>query len=169
MNNEEWRPSMVPNYEVSSHGRVRRSTPGRNTYVGRLMAPVTLKIGYLAVGPVVNGKNRTIYVHELVADAFIGPRPEGASINHIDGVKTNNAPSNLEYVTHAQNMRHAANSALMVRGEKHPAHKLTEACVKQLRADRAGGMSFSKLAIKHGISIATAFNVATGKYWSHVK
>jgi hypothetical protein len=168
MSAEEWRPSMVPNYEVSSLGRVRRSAPGRKTYAGRVMAPVVLKIGYVAVSPTVDGRNRTFYIHELVADAFIGPRPSGASVNHIDGVKTNNVPANLEYVTHAENMRHAANAELMVRGEDHPQHKLTEDGVRQLRVDRAGGMSFSKLAAKHGISIATAFNVVNRKYWSHV-
>lgn len=169
MSAEEWHQSMVPNYEVSSLGRVRRSAPGRKTYAGRVMSPVALKIGYLAVAPVVGGKNKTFYVHDLVADAFIGAKPDGASVNHIDGVKTNNVPSNLEYVTHAQNMRHAADNALMVRGERHPGHKLTEDRVKQLRADRAAGLSFSKLAAKHGISIATAFNVATRKYWSHIE
>jgi hypothetical protein len=165
---EEWRKSLAPNYEVSSLGRVRRSTFGRRTYAGRVMRAQLMQIGYLSVRPTVEGKNVAFYVHDLVAAAFIGPKPKGASVNHIDGVKSNNVPSNLEYVTHAENMRHAAESELMVRGECHPGHKLTEESVRQLRADRAGGMSFSKLAAKHGISIATAFNVANRKYWSHV-
>ena len=39
--------------------------------------------------------------------SFVGPRPEGHEINHIDGVKDNNALSNLEYVTPLQNRHHA--------------------------------------------------------------
>lgn len=166
---EEWRSSLAQNYEVSSLGRVRRAAPGRRTYSGRVMKPQLMSVGYLSVRPTVNGENVSFYVHDLVAAAFLGQKPDGASVNHIDGVKTNNVPANLEYVTHAQNMRHAADSALMVRGESHPQHKLTESRVRQLRLDRAGGMSFSKLAAKHGVSIATAFNAANGKNWSHVE
>jgi hypothetical protein len=169
MNTEVWRPSLAPNYEVSDLGRVRRSAPGRRTYAGRVMKPQLMRIGYLSVRPTVAGENVAFYVHDLVAAAFIGPKPPGASVNHIDGAKTNNAPANLEYVTHAENMRHAADAELMVRGEGHPQHKLTEDGVRQVRADRSSGMSFSKLAAKHGISIATAFNVANRKYWSHVE
>ncbi|MEY4713317.1 MAG: hypothetical protein RIS88_2767 [Pseudomonadota bacterium] len=169
MTHEEWRQSLAPNYEVSSLGRVRRAVAGRKTYAGRVMKQQLLSIGYLSVKPTINGKNVSFYVHDLVAAAFIGQKPEGGRVNHIDGVKTNNAPHNLEYVSHAENMRHAAESDLLVRGEDHHAHKLTEDRVRELRADRSGGMSFSKLAKKHGVSIATAFHIAKGHYWSHVE
>jgi hypothetical protein len=160
---------MVPNYEVSSLGRVRRSTPGRRTFAGKLMAAKLLRVGYYVVAPTVDGKNKTFYVHDLVAAAFIGPKPEGLHVNHIDGVKTNNQPCNLEYVSRAGNMAHASRIGLMTRGEEHPQSKLTEQTVIALRNDRAAAMSFSRLARKYGISIATAFNAAQGKTWSHVK
>lgn len=164
---EEWRPCL-PNYEVSDHGRVRRSAPGRKTFVGRVMALATLKIGYLSVAPTIDGKNKTFYVHDLVAGAFLGPRPPGSSVNHIDGDKKNNLPANLEYVSHAGNMRHAAEIGLMVRGEAHGGSKLTEQSVRELRADRAAGLSYSKLAAKHGVAVATAYQIVQRKYWSHV-
>lgn len=164
---ETWR-ACVPNYEVSSAGHVRRSSPGRKTYAGRILRPQLLANGYLSVRPTVEGKNAQFYVHDIVAEAFLGPKPPGLHVNHKDGVKTNNAPENLEYVSRNENMAHAANSGLMVRGESHPASKLTEQSVAALRIDRDAGMSFSKLASKYGISIATAFNVAHGNYWRHV-
>lgn len=46
---------------------------------------------------------RHVSVHSLVARTFLGPRPAGAHIHHIDGDKRNNAPSNLEYVTPTEN------------------------------------------------------------------
>lgn len=165
--NETWK-ECVQGYEVSDCGRVRRSTPGRRTFAGRLMKLQLLAIGYYAVRPTVCGRNKGFYVHDLVAAAFIGPKPKGASVNHIDGDKTNNSASNLEYVTHAGNMAHAAAAGLMVKGEKHPASKLTEDSVRQLRLDRDNGMSFSRLAKKHGISTSTAFQIVTRKYWSHI-
>lgn len=41
--------------------------------------------------------------HELIAAAWIGPRPDGNEIDHIDGNTKNNKPSNLEYVTPLEN------------------------------------------------------------------
>ena len=52
-------------------------------------------------------------VHSLVALAFIGPRPEGMEVNHKDCDKQNNALNNLEYVTHGENQRHAAQMGRM--------------------------------------------------------
>lgn len=163
---EEWRPCL-PNYEVSNLGRVRRSAPGRKTFVGRLMAPATLKTGYLYVSPTVNGKNKTFYVHELVALAFIGPRPEGASINHIDGIKAHNEPGNLEYVSHAENMRHAAVTGLMARGESHGLSRMTAEDVDGVRDDRRAGLSYSAISRKRGISISHAWQIVKGNAWSH--
>jgi len=66
-------------YEASDLGRVRRLREG--------------------------GGNRTRTVHALVADAFMGPRAPGLEIDHVDGDKSNCRLSNLEPVTHAENMR----------------------------------------------------------------
>lgn len=164
---EQWRPC-APNYEVSNLGNVRRSAPGRKTWVGRPLKAQLMSIGYLSVRPTIDGENVVFYVHNLVAIAFIGPKPSGSSVNHINGIKTDNRVENLEYVTHAGNMRHAADTGLMARGEMLPQSKLTASSVSSLRADRLSGLSFSKLAKKYGVSIATAFNAATGKTWSHV-
>ena len=44
-------------------------------------------------------------VHDLVAMAFIGPKPKNYDVDHINGDKLDNSPANLRYVTRSQNLR----------------------------------------------------------------
>lgn len=166
---EEWRLMLGGTYEVSSLGRVRRATDGRRTHAGRLMRPVVAGPGYLMVGPTVNGRNVQFYVHDLVSEAFLGERPPGATVNHIDGVKTNNRASNLEYVTHAENMAHASRMGLMARGESHPGSRFTEEDIRAIRARHAAGDSICGLARELRASTATIYNIVRRKAWGHVR
>ncbi len=52
-------------------------------------------------------------VHSLVAEVILPNYRKGLEVNHIDGVKTNNHPSNLELVTHKANMHHAKMTGLL--------------------------------------------------------
>ena len=44
-------------------------------------------------------------IHRIVAETFIESIPKGYDIDHIDGDKSNNSVTNLEIVTHQENMR----------------------------------------------------------------
>ena len=110
---EQWKPFAEGNYEASNHGRVRRRTPGKKTWAGRMLKLNIGGMGYHRVGPSIDGKNVLMYVHHIVAQLFIGPCPVGKEINHIDGNKLNNRVDNLEYVTHKENMRHARDMGLI--------------------------------------------------------
>jgi hypothetical protein len=159
---EQWRPIFGGAYEVSDFGNVRRASAGRRTFVGRLLKPTPLKIGYFKVAPVVDGVNRFSYVHVLVAEAFLGPRPPGTDINHIDGNKQNNRVANLEYVSHAANMAHASRIGLMPRGERHYSAKLTDEQVEQIRAARAAGEPGVSVAARFGVSGSTVSQIVHG-------
>jgi hypothetical protein len=95
---EEWRPvgRLEGKYEVSSMGRVRVAKTGhiKSMLENRRHYRVTV---YL------RGR-KTIWVHQLVAEAFVGPRPEGKEVCHRNGNGLDNRPSNLRYGTHQENM-----------------------------------------------------------------
>jgi len=66
--------------------------------------------GYL----IVNMNRKTYPIHSLVAKFILGDRPHGLCVNHIDGNKLNNAPTNLEYVTLAENTKHSMRTGLHI-------------------------------------------------------
>src|SRR5438445_1765950 len=101
-------------YEISNKGRCRRIAAWKRGMHGQL--PYVLNPGtrgrYLIVLLHSDGVKQVRSVSELVAEAFIGPRPPGMQINHIDGNRRNNSAENLEYVTCAENIRHAWRTGL---------------------------------------------------------
>lgn len=48
---------------------------------------------------------RCYTIHRIVAETFLGSIPEGYDVDHLDGDKSNNSVTNLEIVTHQENMR----------------------------------------------------------------
>ena len=126
----EWR--RVPGYgaySVSSDGRVWRHDAPRCDFRNRLVAILITKLGYPLVHAVSDsGEYKVVYVHHLVAAAFIGPCPPERQVNHLDGDKTNNRRENLEYTTVSENARHAYRLGLRL-----PNRKLTDEQIEILR------------------------------------
>lgn len=113
---EEWRPVVgwETYYEVSSNGRVRSK---KEHGTGQALRPSTASTGgYEQVTLSVNGQRKSTKVHILVAAAFIGPRPAGLLIRHLDGNNRNNSARNLAYGTKTENFwdiaRHNPDSRL---------------------------------------------------------
>lgn len=99
-------------YEVSDLGRVRsldRVTDAtrRNAMVikGKVLKPGLAANGYYTVALCKDGKPKSHTIHSMVAAAFLGPRPDGMVVDHIDGTRVNNSPTNLRYVSYSVNMR----------------------------------------------------------------
>lgn len=89
---DEWRViPPFPNYEVSAVGGVRRATPGKSTYVGRILRTPIDSEGY----PTVNLERKPRRVHVLVSAAFCDWTPE-SEVHHRDKDKSNPRASNLE-------------------------------------------------------------------------
>lgn len=117
--NEEWRtctnPLLAIRYEVSNFARLRRpEQQGCDRNLPALMlSAVKRDSGYLNFtcrGS--NSKGKTVYVHRLVAEAFI-PNPDNLpQVNH-KGSKYDNRPHMLEWTTGSNNAQDAFDRGLM--------------------------------------------------------
>lgn len=123
---ERWLPA--PGYddthEVSSIGRVRRTSAARGTFAGRMLVGRRNSSGY----PSVHLKNKHGYkwvvVHRLVLAAF-GSLQEGFQTNHKDFDREHNCIENLEAVTPRENTRHAAAAGHMARQQRYQGPRQT--------------------------------------------
>jgi hypothetical protein len=170
---EEWRPVVGYEdlYEVSSLGRVRRRAGTWGKRGNRVRALALNGFGYPSLGLYRSGKKpKMARVHVLVAEAFIGKRPEGLQINHKDGDKTNNCVSNLEYVTPSENTNHAYRTKLTnpQKGDKRWNAKLTEEKVIEIRTRYAEGEDRNVLAKEFNLYPNTIYGIVSGAKWGHV-
>ena len=108
-------------------------------------------------------KSRT--VHSLVAELFIGQRPEGHVIRHLDGDRYNSKVENLVYGTVEQNI----NEAILHKSHKGRNNGRALLCEKGAEAVRMLielGISQSSIARRLDVSIGTINAIKTGRNWS---
>lgn len=101
---EQWKNISYPGYEhfiVSNYGKVK------NTKTNHLMSIGNNGTGYCNCKLKSNGKTITVYIHRLVAEAFLPNWDSKLQVNHIDKNKKNNCIWNLEMVTDSQNKNHS--------------------------------------------------------------
>lgn len=114
--NEVWKD--VVNYEgyykISNMGRVK-SLLGRNE---RLMKTHISRNGYVKLDLSKIGQTKKVYVHRLVAQAFIDNPDDKPVVNHINSDKQDNRLSNLEWVTQKENILHAIALGLIKKNNK---------------------------------------------------
>jgi hypothetical protein len=171
---EEWRPVVGYEgiYEVSSAGGIRRIKTAKGGRIGPISAVLcNTGAGYFIVrlydGTGSKGR-RTVYIHRLVAAAFLGPCGEGLQVNHIDGNSRNNHAANLEYITQAGNVRHAVAIGLIPLGERSHSAKLTERQVREIIALK-GKLTTRKVGEMYGIACGVVSQIQNRKLWKHLK
>jgi len=161
---EEWKEcSDFPNYFVSNFGRVKsidRMVGGVGNSLRRIKGKIHINFtsdpnGYYCV----SCNSITVFVHRLVAKAFI-PNPLNLpQVNHKDGIKTNCKSINLEWCTSKHNTEHAYNTGLNPTGEKHLTAKLSNTEVIEI-------LNKYKIGTYTQKQLAKEYNVCESNIWS---
>lgn len=105
---DTWLPiPSEPGYEASAEGEVRSlpkrvfNSRGYYTKPSRVLIGSIDQKGYRRV--CINGHTRLL--HQLVYEAFHGPRRKGGQVRHLDGNRRNNRPDNLGYGSNSDNQQ----------------------------------------------------------------
>lgn len=113
----------------------------------------------------------TKFVHRLVAELFL-PNPNNLSdVDHLDGNRMNPDLSNLEWVTHKENVRRSYERGSHIGravGEKNPRARLTAEIVLNLRKQYKAGVTIQELVDAYGYPWNTIGNAVKGITWSHL-
>ena len=125
-------------YQVSNTGKVksleRKSFNGHTLIKNkeRLLKFGNNGNGYSFVNLSKNGKQKQLYVHRLVASAFIPNPLNKKTVNHKDGNKSNNCIENLEWCTQKENNNHARRTGLV---------KITEETKRKISESKKGKLN----------------------------
>jgi hypothetical protein len=169
---EEWRAvvGLEGKYEVSNLGRVR-SLGGMvvRRHTKPFYRPGRILTGNLSGGPgyrTVNIGGGNKYVHRLVLEAFVGPRPQGHEGCHRNGIRTDNRLENLRWGTPQSNQTDRVLHGTSNRGERCGSVKLTESQVREILNSKEPGCDLAK---RYKVSQQSICCIRKGRNWSHIK
>jgi len=172
-----WRPvvGFELAYAVSEWGhiwsipRVVQRCTGEMRVAGRLLAQTPNGVGgYIQVGLQHGTRRVKTRAHVVVAEAFLGTRPDGQYVAHNDGDPSNNCLSNLRYATPEQNQADRTAHGTDNRGVRHHGARLTPSLVQYIDRQRLLGRSYRSIGRELGVSWGTVRNAWKRRRWSHV-
>jgi hypothetical protein len=154
-------------YMVSNIGNVKR-LKSKWVLNERLIGRLVDRDGYFRRTLCKNSLSKQITEHRLVATTFIENPENKLTINHINGIKTDNRVENLEWNTNLENKQHAVSSGLTnLKGTNHPRCKLSDKDVLEIREI---GFSQTRTALskKYGVSRITILRIIKRSNWNHI-
>jgi HNH endonuclease len=160
-----------PGYRVSREGEVQscwaKTVPPRVSDAWHTLKPIPRGKGYPTVN--LGGGPRKVarLIHQLVLEAFVGPRPPGLVCCHSDGDRTNNRMDNLRWDSYLANSEDMLRHGTRLMGSRANA-KLTEEQVMDIRRLRAQCTSVRELADRYGVTTQNIEAVVYRRTWRHV-
>jgi len=119
----------------------------------------TTRDGYKTI----SWKGHALSVHRLVYQAYLGELEDDLEINHIDGNRSNNHFSNLEQITHSENVQHAyrvlGNPPVIGNA------KINQIIAEEIRRKHRAGRSYRQLVKEFEVSKTTIAYVIQNKIW----
>ena len=175
---EVWKPigNYKGLYEVSNFGNVRSLDKNRaykNTtrnIKGKILKSCNC-LGYKILTLSKDNIKTNYRVHRIVAEHFINNPDNKPYVNHIDGNKSNNHYSNLEWVTNQENINHALEMGLIKSGTEASSAKLTEDMVRDIRQMAKNNFRTMEIVRKysHVVRKESIFNVLKNRRYLNVK
>jgi hypothetical protein len=132
------------------------------------LKPIAHHWGHLSVNLHRVGEKNRRYIHHLVLEAFVCPRPPGLVCCHWDGDPANNTLSNLRWGTYKSNCDDMLRHGTRRRGETAFKAKLKESEVLEIRGMIADGASAGDLATCFGVGTANIMAIARRRTWKHL-
>ena len=166
-----------PNYLISNKGNLKSVKTLKNVKL------FTKDDGYVSYTLRLDNKGYYKYIHRLVAEAFVDNPNNKGQVNHINGIKGDNRAENLEWVTPAENIRHAIDTGLLKYkkkekeiknskyslGEEANGSKLTPEKVIEIRVLwELREFKQVELAEKFGVDNSTINDIIRRKRWKHI-
>lgn len=146
-------------YSVSREGKTYRH--GKEIYHKTAYGYYGCRVYFL------DGSSKSQGVHRWVAEAFI-PNPENKPfVNHIDGVKTNNHVSNLEWVTNQENVDHAVRTGLTTRGEVRW-NAITDKEAIRVCELLSEGVRLCDISRETGVNYSVVKHIYNKHSWNHI-
>ncbi len=122
--------------------------------------------GYLCSTFVYEGKTVCHGIHVVVALAFLGPRPDGHEVDHIDNNRQNNHISNLRWISASENNKKSYEVGNRNASGKNNANaKYSTEQLKNVYSCLRSGMSYGKVVAKTGVNKGTVAKIAQGKHY----
>lgn len=165
-------------YLISEDGEVISMAKSKYPFAGninqrkeKVVKPQQHKQGYLQVQIVDNqGNPKTVFIHRLVAKAFLGDFGDEYEVNHKNGCKNDNRLSNLEWVKPSENILHAFSNGLLkpMKGESNPMASITNEQAREVKRLTALGYSRQEISAQLNISFNVVKSIRAGRSYTNV-
>lgn len=170
---EEWKA--IKGYEglysISSKGRVRRESRiylrnGKPVHLPTMiMSTPAGTHGYKCFNLRKKGKSRTVCVHVIVAETFIGPCPVGQEVRHINGIKLDCNATNVEYGTRKTNNEDKQRHGTTGLGSRSNLAKINVFIATMVRLLHNTGYAVSRISKITKLPMSTCCNIYAYRCW----